>query len=521
MYRNGKGASCATCSRMNFSSKEGKADWKVPIPELSPFCPMCRLFDWLLGIYTDAERQSGGFLRCSTSALTSAHPLEQHFTSRVRKQRTPLAFILVFLEAELEGTPVNTDITRYCVVSDFGHWVYPCSERRNKSGKICWGDLHPDSSDFLVYPNHINYKNIRSLITSCIREHECCRPRLAKALTKTLQHFRLIHCESRRVILIQEPRDYVALSYVWGNDPYIPDNPGAEPIYPATIQDAIQVTMQLGFEYLWVDRYCIDQTSTHKTTQVQQMGQIYYQASLTIFATAGTDPSYGLPGVSRARSLPDTAVGGKYVLTPIPDKPRRYIQQSLWATRGWTYQEAYLSRRRLFFTDAQLYFECATAPRDESVFYKGLHIAPSDGCLFPRPDFNLPDDKILFNCVVDYSHREFGFMSDRLRGFLGILAAFATRSRYRTYHIWGIPVKLISYGTYKPLLGLFGSTPSDRSPGFPSWSWVGWSGQALNMDFQSEDYQSLVYSVELEKGDRTEALTSTLLQRYYSFGNPP
>ncbi|KAK8849141.1 HET-domain-containing protein [Apiospora arundinis] len=254
------------------------------------------------------------------------------------------------------------------------------------------------------------------------------------------------------------------------------------------------------------------------------MGQIYYQASLTIFAAAGPDPSYGLPGVSRARLLPDTVVHHPYAITPIPDKPQRYIQQSIWATRGWTYQEAYLSRRRLFFTDVQLYFECATAPREEFLFYQGLNSAPSDDCLFPRPDLNLLDKKTLFGCIVDYSRREFGFIGDRLRGFLGILAVFATRSRYRTYHIWGVPVKLTSYGiqgTYKPLLGLFGSTPSDRSPDFPSWSWVGWSGQALKMDFQSEDYRSLVYSVELDKGNRTEALTSTLLRRYYSFGSPP
>ncbi|KAK6851482.1 hypothetical protein PG995_011607 [Apiospora arundinis] len=212
-----------------------------------------------------------------------------------------------------------------------------------------------------------------------------------------------------------------------GKTPHLPDELGAEPRYPATIQDAIQVTMQLGFEYLWVDRYCINQTSIHKTAQIQQMGQIYYQASLTIFAAAGPDPSYGLPGVSRARLLPDTVVHHPYTITPIPDKPQRYIQQSIWATRGWTYQEAYLSRRRLFFTDVQLYFECATAPREELSFYQGLNSAPSDDCLFPRPDLNLLDKKTLFGCIVDYSRREFGFIGDRLRGFLGILAVFATR----------------------------------------------------------------------------------------------
>jgi hypothetical protein len=34
------------------------------------------------------------------------------------------------------------------------------------------------------------------------------------------------------------------------------------------------------------------------------------------------------------------------------------IQSSAWITRGWTYQEAVLSRRCLFFTDEQVYFVC-------------------------------------------------------------------------------------------------------------------------------------------------------------------
>jgi hypothetical protein len=34
------------------------------------------------------------------------------------------------------------------------------------------------------------------------------------------------------------------------------------------------------------------------------------------------------------------------------------IQTSKWMTRGWKYQEAILSLRRLFFTDELAYFEC-------------------------------------------------------------------------------------------------------------------------------------------------------------------
>lgn len=34
------------------------------------------------------------------------------------------------------------------------------------------------------------------------------------------------------------------------------------------------------------------------------------------------------------------------------------IKQSKWATRGWTYQEGCLSRRRLIFTEKEVLFLC-------------------------------------------------------------------------------------------------------------------------------------------------------------------
>ncbi|XP_044724639.1 uncharacterized protein HRG_02535 [Hirsutella rhossiliensis] len=34
------------------------------------------------------------------------------------------------------------------------------------------------------------------------------------------------------------------------------------------------------------------------------------------------------------------------------------VRNRRWNTRGWTYQELLLSRRLLFFTDSQVYFQC-------------------------------------------------------------------------------------------------------------------------------------------------------------------
>ncbi|KAF0320021.1 C6 transcription factor [Colletotrichum asianum] len=62
---------------------------------------------------------------------------------------------------------------------------------------------------------------------------------------------------------------YVALSYVWG-PPSVESNepeteslecPNGTPLtdLPTVISDAMSVAINMGFDYLWVDKYCIDQ----------------------------------------------------------------------------------------------------------------------------------------------------------------------------------------------------------------------------------------------------------------------
>ena len=129
---------------------------------------------------------------------------------------------------------------------------------------------------------------------------------------------------------------------------------------PLTIRDAIQVTKALGYRFLWVDKYCIDQSSeTEKQQQCSRMGDVYAGSQVTIFAL-GSDSNYGLPGVSsrpRLRQRQCTTIGEYKFISTMPDL-HISISQSKWSTRGWTYQEGLFSTRRLFFTDYQTYFEC-------------------------------------------------------------------------------------------------------------------------------------------------------------------
>lgn len=92
------------------------------------------------------------------------------------------------------------------------------------------------------------------------------------------------------------------------------------------------------------------------------MDHIYENATLTIVAMAGSDDTYGLPGlgtqpvVSRNEPLQATFAGRTLVLLN-PDILTS-VKESEWSTRAWTFQEALLSKRCLLFTPHQVYFIC-------------------------------------------------------------------------------------------------------------------------------------------------------------------
>lgn len=116
----------------------------------------------------------------------------------------------------------------------------------------------------------------------------------------------------------------MALSYVWGptptqtteGEPPQSDHVGHLPWkLSKTIEDAIDATLQLGFNYLWVDKYCIDQsTGEHELlVQLSSMDSIYEGATVTIVAGVGSNADFGLPGVNGTRRVghPSITFDGK------------------------------------------------------------------------------------------------------------------------------------------------------------------------------------------------------------------
>lgn len=190
--------------------------------------------------------------------------------------------------------------------------------------------------------------------------------------TNPVRNLMVIDCESREIIKAP-PEKYVALSYVWGQE-----NPREGELevkegrlylkrpLEKSIEDALTVTQQLNLRYLWVDRYCIPQDDFKY--QISKMHEIYGGAHVTIIAAAGNGPQHGLPGVNqtvRTRPPPVT-IGSRTLLATFPN-PKLLVEESKWYSRGWTFQEGLLSRRRLVFTDHQVFFRC-----DNFIFFEAF-----------------------------------------------------------------------------------------------------------------------------------------------------
>ena len=150
------------------------------------------------------------------------------------------------------------------------------------------------------------------------------------------------------------------MSYVWGvqgqaGDFEVSQNqPLLDPHKcPKAINDSVQVTLDLNIKYLWIDKYCIDQFDEQdKTIQTGQMDSIYANAVVTIIAAAGDGPHHGLPGVDGTlRSMQPALKIGDHLIASMLRPGADAVSKSKWATRGWTYQEGILSKRRLIFTD--------------------------------------------------------------------------------------------------------------------------------------------------------------------------
>lgn len=323
------------------------------------------------------------------------------------------------------------------------------------------------NQSFYVRP-YIKWRSLRKQLAR--RESQRWKPELDFALTFNQEPItiRVVDVLHRCIVFLPPNTAYYALSYVWGTEKESGfrcelsnihlERPGGltNAILPQTILDAMHACQQLGQRFLWVDRFCIVQNDPNISVQLNQMALIYHRAALTIVAT-GPGASYGLPGKSIARKTKGSMIKYNDNLELVHEIPNldEYLWGTLWAHRGWTYQEQAASSRLLYFTEYGVYYYSQES-KVESMYTEGA--AKTDGYrLTHNIEYGL-------RMIAIFSERQLSYISDKLRAVSGILNAMYGDQTYCGMPYVDFDVAMLWEDS--------GNAHLIPAPMFPTWSWL-------------------------------------------------
>lgn len=340
------------------------------------------------------------------------------------------------------------------------------------------------------------------------------------------QNLRVIDVKQMSLVMLPPRSKYVALSYCWGssnrhftttesNISELEKRNSLVAIFSqlsGVIQDAIHCVRDLDERFLWVDALCIIQNNDkEREAQVLQMDRIYESSLVTIVAASPLPkfwPGYDcLPGYRAGTRIfiQDSARVRDLELCTTFDSVDRVTdpRNCIWSTRAWTFQEL-LSRRRLYFSSAQLYFQCpcgvfcedavGEGKSPSSSLYNTCSLWNASGLYtnaygltamegLSRTEYQSHEESfdLYMDMVERYTARDMSNQGDALIALEGILEVL--RKTMQTHFIWGLPELLFDDALLWMQLGgpyrhrdIISIGYADRH--FPTWSWAGWKGRS-------------------------------------------
>jgi hypothetical protein len=120
------------------------------------------------------------------------------------------------------------------------------------------------------------------------------------------------------------------------------------------------------------------------------------------------------------------------------------VNTSRWNTRGWTYQEALLSRRRLVFTDTRVYMQCCSEHFIECEDQrKRWFPSKEDPRIFPAQGIGSWPLGV-YDRLSEYYLRDLSYATDNIKAFEGVFQAFsrlrASENSPSVAHFYGVPI---------------------------------------------------------------------------------
>ncbi|SPO07205.1 uncharacterized protein DNG_09899 [Cephalotrichum gorgonifer] len=534
---------CQNCSKIDLESmlarETNEQNAGLLLSFTTPNCPFCAIVsdsirtrwgnDW------NTQKLCGAVDKPPTLFIQSRSPLTVRSNGPVEHPHARLLLAIDIIPAELErhSTSVNKEVTKIKdrhIIAEIESLPDPSAPANpNEKTYLARREVSPQADIALVKQwlaeckTHKHSKTAHTGIDSDFLFRE--------------PGFRLIDVENECLVQVTERCDYIALSYVWGAVPTVLwryNSSSKKPILltikenvtrlgaprslttsqvaefedariPTTVQDAMEFTRRIGMKYLWVDTLCIVQNdSEDKGRIIGSMDDIYSTATATLVGAAGVDADAGLSGVRNRPSstlvptkVPRGSKTGDLNLSICLRSLSEEVRRSTWHTRGWTFQEQSLSRRCLYFTPNEIFFNC-----DQAQFREGYRVDTTNSHVELRmgppwwtrnlrkdPDptpyryLGNPDSlgaQEYQSAVQDYMRRNLTVLDDILNAFEGVFNRFSGADRATRLGIrdtQGIPAHLLYLG-----LLWFPSDGTKRRPAlkapseatlshFSSWSW--------------------------------------------------
>ncbi|PVH85125.1 HET-domain-containing protein, partial [Cadophora sp. DSE1049] len=325
-----------------------------------------------------------------------------------------------------------------------------------------------------------SFAKAKKWIEDCINSHPRCRNSADFFPPRVIDVGPPDGSEEPRLIINETLRaPWVALSHCWGggiSSATLRSNVDTRSEVlptshlPVNFRDAISITRELGYRYLWIDALCILQDSQSDWQgHLPHMGTIYQFAVVTIAA--------------------DVAKGVVYFRPSLHDSPGGPIQK-----RGWTLQEDLLSVRSLYFSEDQLLWQCQTTEMNEGdrdppntqgrynggteAYLKRSFLLPDGQCAVDvTKDPSLSDSSSLtpsgealdhwYLILNEYVKRSLTVEQDRFPALSGIARQIEKRTRY--HYKAGMWAEDLHVGL---LWSSNGTGRKRENIECPSWSWA-------------------------------------------------
>jgi hypothetical protein len=222
---------------------------------------------------------------------------------------------------------------------------------------------------------------------------------------------------------------------------------------PKTCRDAVVVVRALNIPFLWIDSLCIIQDCTADWEyEAARMCSVYENALVTLAALDSPDSDTGLFVTSSSRKTAKLSFASNNSIPSHAYVRRKYRQRgakpflhscdesNVLESRGWTFQELTLAPRILWFTAAELGWQCLAETACECDPEPTMEYVPikSSAIRSALHKSNIDWKYTWRQLVEEYAQRKLTRQTDRLPALSGLAKAVQRRLQSNDEYLFGL-----------------------------------------------------------------------------------